>query len=268
MLGALVVVLCAADANVDSSGDAELTPHEVRVAPVGLLTLSELADEDRRLSEPPSPVHSIVSLALGSAIALGFGIGEWAVLSGRPPASGRPGNAPPILLEAIVLGLFGSSGAVMALIGSSFLPWVIGTRRAYAERQSQVRARIAILRDAPPAPAPAENLSELRKLEDERPGYLLPVCITAAGTVPLVVGLGSYLSLSPNPNAGSYALAVTLMVVGLAAEGLGLGLLLSTIRARADLDDQIRALEPPPQLPPAGATLPPVPNHFALGGRF
>jgi hypothetical protein len=257
-------MLCAAVGISDRGEGTELTAHEVKIAPVWLLSRAQLEEEDRRLSDGPWLTHSVAAVAVGGGLALGTGIGDWILLAQLRRGGDNPGPA----FGVIILSVFGATGAVMALIGGGYLPWVIGTKKANAERQAEGRARLATVREAPPpAPAPAETFTRLRALEDERPGYLLPVTLTAAGTVPLLVGLVSYLSLSRNASSESYAISIALMVGGLALEGLGLGLLVSAIRARADLDEEIRALEPPP-LPPTVTALPPVPNHFALGGRF
>jgi hypothetical protein len=163
----------------------------------------------------------------------------------------------------------------MAMIGGSYLPWAVGTRKLNAERLAQVRARIAAIPPGQNTEPPEHALTELRAIEHEKPSYVLPIAFLAAGTVPLIGGVATYAALRPGSSAEQLALSIGLVVVGLAAEGLGAGLLLTRIRTRMEIDETLRALEPPsddgtsaPQAPPQGTSLPPLPAQLAFGWHF
>ncbi|HET7755945.1 MAG TPA: hypothetical protein VFK87_01685 [Steroidobacteraceae bacterium] len=278
MLTAVALLLCSAGDEPPQAPAEGITPEEVHAAPPGMLTLRELAEEDLRLAELPNLAHPVVAVTAGGALCLGGAAVTTGIVwsASRPSPASQPGARDlSWLFGAIMAGVFGGTGCVMGIIGASFLPYTLGMRRLYAERRAAVHARMEAMHAFTAAPPAPHSLEELRALESERPGYLLPASLIAGGTVPLILGVATYAGLRPGSSLEALAVSIGLTVVGLAAEGLGVGLLLRAIRTRMELDEKIRALDPPleedtppPQPAPAGSALPPLPLQLGFGGSF
>ncbi|MFT3836939.1 MAG: hypothetical protein QM723_08075 [Myxococcaceae bacterium] len=277
-----------------------LTPEQIGDAPVGLLNLSQLRLEDRRLADPPSMVTPIVLASVGGVALVGGSLATYFLINS---ISGAGLGGIILAIFAIYTGAIAVVGAAGLIVGLVMLPGRIDTRARYAERQKEVHERIALIQSGqvqePYSPnTTAENLqTELYALDQEKPGFALPITLGAVG-----LGVGAYSgffwsSSSPSSSSGNTAvlIGITGIVSGLIMVGIATWVLIDRVNTRNNIDARIDELRsggtpqgpvapppppgevppggdvvppPPPPPPPSASQLPPAPIFAAYSWRF
>ncbi|HET7755946.1 MAG TPA: hypothetical protein VFK87_01690 [Steroidobacteraceae bacterium] len=279
---------------------ALLTQEQIEAAPVEALTVPQLNSEAARLADPPSLAAPIAMLAGGGGASLIFGTLTYLAFASLDRNQNNPIGAVLIAFAGLITGVIAAAGAVCAVIGGIILPAKMVQRDGYADRLTQVHARLAAVNAGqvvPPAPDPREPTpvrSDVARLEDSKPGLGFPIAFMSGGAGAALVGISYYTS---NSSGGSCSgcisplyLAIGLFVAAVAMEGIGVWQLISRLQQRSEIDEKIRAIEdqnpgevppppdgmppqpdmvpPPPPPPPPGASLPPLPLQFSFAFRF
>ena len=253
-----------------------LTPHEISNAEVDTLNVSQLENEDWRLSDKPSYAGWATMLGIGVPVAAAGTVFSYLAIDATNRAWGWSRLAWYVIdFFAVVVAV---AGYGLTIGGGVMLPITAWRRGKYEARQALVRARLAAIEsgqlEAPPEPDLELARWELKvtRLQARRPGLGLPIGLMGGGLGAGVYGAYQLASRTVPGSDGVFTLAVGIAFIcaGVALEGVGAYFLIDRLRQRQEIDRELAGLldappaeQLPPPPPPPASRLPSAPVFFS-----